>query len=207
MNICVIPARGGSRRIPNKNRRLFYGKPIIAYSIEAAKESGLFRRIVVTTDDPGVAVIAKYYGAQYHERPPALAGDEVGTQEVARDVLVTLEAQLAAKKVDWAESGETIKAVCTLYATAPMVSVDNIKDALFHLEHSEYIQHVVPVGKWLEDPGQFYCSHAYALRDNSPLLSMYTMLLPIDPRRCCDINTENDWIRAEVMYAETERKT
>lgn len=88
MSICIIPARGGSKRIPRKNIREFYGKPMIAWSIEAAKESGLFDRVVVSTDDPEIAEIAKSYGAEVpFLRTPELADDFTGTIPVVADAI------------------------------------------------------------------------------------------------------------------------
>jgi len=90
MTICIIPARKNSRRIPGKNIKMFYGKPIIAYSIESAIESGLFDHVIISTDGEDIARIAKEYGVKAMIRSPHLSVNEVGTQEVARDVIQTL---------------------------------------------------------------------------------------------------------------------
>ena len=115
--LCVIPARGGSRRIPRKNIREFRGKPIIAYSIEAAEETGLFDDIVVSTEDAEIAEIATAYGAtRIHPRRALMAADDVGTQAVAADVL----------RWYMDEARRMPSLVCTLYATAPLVATTDI---------------------------------------------------------------------------------
>ena len=111
MNIAIIPARGGSKRIPRKNIREFAGKPMIAHAIDAAHRSGLFDRIVVSTDDEEISTIAKIHGAEVpFMRPAELADDFVGTTPVVRHALETLGAQ-----------GAVIEFACCIYATAPFV--------------------------------------------------------------------------------------
>jgi len=87
MNLCIIPARGGSKRIPKKNIKEFCGKPLIAYSIEVAKKSNLFDKIVVSTDSKEIAEVAKKYGAEVQMRPDELANDYVGLDKVIEYVL------------------------------------------------------------------------------------------------------------------------
>src|SRR5688572_27060303 len=111
MNVAIIPARGGSTRILRKNIRMFHGKPIIAYSIAAAKESKLFGRIVVSTEDGEIGRMAEGYGATWYPRGLELTVDEVGTQEVARDVLAWL-----------VEQNDIPEYACCIYATAPLMS-------------------------------------------------------------------------------------
>ena len=110
MNICVIPARGGSKRIPRKNIKEFNGKPIIAYSIEAAFESNCFDQVIVSTDDNEIKVVAKKYGAQVpFVRPDELSNDYVGTIPVIKHA------------IEWMEDHNNyIENVCCLYATAPV---------------------------------------------------------------------------------------
>lgn len=192
--ICVIPARGGSRRIPKKNIKLFYGKPIIAYSIEAAKASKLFDRIVVSTDDQGIAYVARAYGVEVHERSVELSKDEVGTFEVTRALFHAYRSFQYKLRVE---------RVCTIYATSPMISVEDIVAGYNILvRRIDRVDHVISVGSWLEDAGQFYWSSERALLNGDPYLGPYTVMLPIDPHRVCDINTFEDWERAERMYAE-----
>ena len=120
MNIAVIPARGGSKRIPRKNIKEFFGKPMIAWSIEAAKESKLFDHIIVSTDDAEIAEVARQWGAEVpFMRPAELADDYAGTTEVI------------AHATQWAlDQGFDVDAVCCIYATAPFVQVKDLKRGL-----------------------------------------------------------------------------
>ena len=183
--VCIIPARGGSTRIPRKNIREFHGKPIIAYSIEAAQKSGLFDAIFVSTDDDEIAEIAAQFGAGILWRGSDLAQNGVGTQEVMSLVL--------------REIGGNVDYACCLYATAPMVSVDEIKQAYDILVDGN-TDYVVPVSVWLRDPGQFYFGTAGAFIKGTDLIGPDTAMIKSDPLRECDINTEEDWHRAEKMY-------
>ncbi len=188
-NLCVIPARGGSRRVPRKNIRLFHGKPIIAYSIEAAKASGLFKYIVVSTDDEEIAAIAKQYGAWVIMREPRLAVDEVGTREVT----------IAAMDRVIHDTSQNIDFVCCLYATAPMVSVDDLTNG-FHLIRLRNFAHVISVGyPPLQDAAQFYWSDGWVI-SHCDYFEESTGLIHVDQSRVCDINTEEDFLRAEAMY-------
>ncbi|HVZ52610.1 MAG TPA: pseudaminic acid cytidylyltransferase, partial [Pseudolabrys sp.] len=117
MIVAVIPARGGSKRIPRKNIRLFAGKPIIAYSIEAARACGLFHRIVVSTDDDEIAAIARACGADApFIRPAKLSDDHTGTNEVVGHTLTWL-----------AEHGAVAELACCIYATAPFVTAEDLR--------------------------------------------------------------------------------
>lgn len=117
MRIAVIPARGGSKRIPRKNIKPFCGKPMIAWSIEAAKFSGLFEHIIVSTDDAEIAEVAKQWGAEVpFIRPEELSNDYAGTTEVI------------AHATQWAlGQGFDVAAVCCIYATAPFIQTDDLK--------------------------------------------------------------------------------
>lgn len=185
--ICIIPARGGSKRIPRKNIREFHGKPIIVYSIECAIRSQLFERIAVSTDDPGIAGIAHREGVTVYQRPPELARDDVGTQEVM---------QYHAR--DSAERGELFDFMCCLYPTAPLLEPGTLRQAALMLDAKT--AYVVPCATWLRDPGQFYMGWSWAFQTSPDLRCSYTRLLPIDPGTECDINTEEDWQRALEMY-------
>ncbi|WP_257292348.1 pseudaminic acid cytidylyltransferase, partial [Endozoicomonas sp. ONNA1] len=118
MNVAIIPARGGSKRIPRKNIREFCGKPMIAWSIEAALESGCFDRVIVSTDDETIAEVARQFGAETpFSRPAALSDDFTGTLPVIRHA------------VEWLiQSGIAINYACCLYATAPFVSAESIRE-------------------------------------------------------------------------------
>ena len=115
--IAIIPARGGSKRIPNKNIKSFAGQPIISYSIKAAQETNLFERIIVSTDSEEIAEVAKSYGAEApFIRPAELADDFAGTDEVVLHALKFL-----------LNSGEKVNYVCCIYATAPFIRSKDIR--------------------------------------------------------------------------------
>ena len=117
MILAVIPARGGSKRIPNKNIKSFAGKPIIAYSIMAARNSGIFDRIVVSTDCKEIANVAREWGAETpFIRPKELSDDHTGTNEVTIHAIQYFQDQ-----------GEQVEYVCCLYATAPFVNAEDLK--------------------------------------------------------------------------------
>jgi pseudaminic acid cytidylyltransferase len=187
--VCIIPARGNSQRIPRKNLRMFHGQPIISFSIQTARESEVFDEVVVSTDDEEIADVARQYGADVLMRDPALAQNEVGTQEVMRAVLMGIPADFA----------------CCLYPTAPMLRAKTLVEAYDWLRNRQ-CNYIVPVGEWLVDPGLFYFGSASAFRFGRPLLGLGTMFLPVDPRTCCDINVEADWLKAEQMYAQLRSK-
>src|SRR5690606_667693 len=111
-NLCIIPARGGSKRIPRKNIKDFLGKPIIAYSIEVALESGLFSEVMVSTDDEEIADVAELYGAKVpFMRTKLAANDFATTMDVINEVVKQYQARLY-----------TFDEVCCIYATAPFVT-------------------------------------------------------------------------------------
>ncbi len=120
MNACIIPARGGSKRIPKKNIREFCGKPMIVRSIEAAQAAGVFDRIIVTTDSEEIAAIARAYGAEVpFMRPPELSGDHALTKAVVIHAL------------NWfKEEGVELEYACCLYATAPFVQPNYLNEGL-----------------------------------------------------------------------------
>lgn len=188
MKIAVIPARGGSRRIPGKNLRPFHGKPIIHYSIEAAFSLGqMFDAVVVSTDDPVIAECASERNATVLYRPARLAKDEIGTQEVALHAARAFGADV----------------VCCIYATAPLMRPYDIEIGWRHLKAYEHIQYAFAVGtNPLTDAGQFYWSKLRPLATRVHLYGECSVMIPIEDRRVCDINTEEDWARAERMYAE-----
>jgi pseudaminic acid cytidylyltransferase len=130
MRVAIIPARGGSKRIPRKNIKLFAGLPIIAYSIKAAQASGVFDRIIVTTDDEEIADVARRFGAEIpFMRPPELSDDHTATIPVIAHAIQTLQA-----------NGDVIDAACCIYATAPFIRSEDIIDAYNALitHHKQY---------------------------------------------------------------------
>lgn len=222
MRIAVIPARGGSKRIPRKNIRPFNGKPMIAWSIEAAKASGLFERIIVSTDDIKIAEVAKQWGAEVpFMRPDELSNDYVGTTEVIAHATL------------WAlDQGLEVGAVCCIYATAPFIHVDDLKRGLDALEsgdwayaftvtdfaapifrsfkqseeggvemfYPEYFftrSQDLPVA--LHDAGQFYWGRPLAWIEGKRIFDRHSIPVTIPRWRVQDIDTLDDWKRAEIM--------
>lgn len=184
MNVAIIPARGGSQRVHRKNVRLFHGRPIIDYSIEVAQDVGLFDSVIVSTDDMEIADHATKQGATVHMR--ASCDGSMGTQEVARLVLdQTPKAQVA----------------CVIYATAPMLKADDLRRGMAALAAPEIRFAMGVCCDPLFDAGAMYWGWA-GLFARRPLIAPGTAMIPLPPTRVCDINTEEDWKRAEVMYAE-----
>lgn len=185
--IAIIPARGGSQRIPGKNWKMFHGKPIIQYSIETATKSGLFDQIVVSTDRQEIADAAHAAGAFVVWRPAAMAKDEVGTQDVASATLALFK--------NWPEWA------CCIYPTAPMMTVADLRQGLqlLRYDHTDYTMSVG--SEPLRDAGQWYWGTAEAFANRRRLISPRTTMVPIPEDRVCDINTIGDWDRAIEMYA------
>lgn len=198
LKIALIPARGGSRRIPRKNIRSFHGKPIIAYSIETAiaatDSSGhkLFDGVHVWSDDEEIMEVAKRYGAlALGRRPPELARDEVGTQEVAQAYLEWLRENLELSYVTH---------LCVIYPTAPLMSKEDLRRGFETLiERKTWYAFSIGTNP-LHDAGQFYWGIASAFWQKVPLFDSHSAMVPVDPSRVCDINTEEDWQRAERMF-------
>jgi pseudaminic acid cytidylyltransferase len=225
MIIAVIPARGGSKRIPRKNLRPFAGKPIIAYSIEAACDAGLFDRIVVSTDDAEIAEAARTWGAETpFTRPAELSDDFTGTHAVAAHALTTL--------VDGADLERTL--ACCLYPTAPFITPDDLRRGFDLLNRSgksfvftattfafpiQRALRTLPDGgvapffpQWIEsrsqdleaschDAGQFYWGRARAFCDGLPAFGNHAEAMILPRYRVMDIDTLEDWTQAELMYA------
>lgn len=190
--VAVIPAKGQSRRIPRKNVRMFHGKPIISYTIEAAKESGVFGCIVVSTDDLEIGDLAVQQGVVAVMRPGALTRDDVGPNDVTSHALRELWPAL-----------EPEYAAC-LYATAPMMSPEDISGAYRQLRASG-MKYAISVNASpkvpLTDAAQFIWGRTEAFARGMPLFAPHTMLYGVAPERVCDIDVESDWLRAEAMYA------
>jgi N-acylneuraminate cytidylyltransferase len=223
MIVAVIPARGGSKRIPRKNIRLFAGRPIIAYSIEAALASELFDRVIVSTDDAEIAEVARAWGAETpFVRAPELSDDYAGTGEVTADAVRRL-----------AELGMAATYVCCIYATAPFVTPASLKqgyelvtrpDASFALTVTTFgfpIQRAIELLPGIgvapmypehtdarsqdlapayHDAGQFYWGRADAWTAGEPAYGPHTYPLLLPRHLVQDIDTLEDWQRAEWMY-------
>jgi pseudaminic acid cytidylyltransferase len=226
--VAIIPARGGSKRIPRKNIKLFHGKPLIAYSIEAALKSGLFSEVVVSTDDAEIAQIAREYGASVpFMRPKDLSDDFTGTGAVIAHATAWL-----------LQSGREFDTLCTIYATAPFLDPKYLKEGLTKLKNSDAkyafsaasmpfpIQRTFKITKegrcemfWREnfakrsqdletayqDAGQFYWND---LTKSSKEIIFGKDSIPIVlPRYLVqDIDDEEDWERAELLYESLKQK-
>ncbi|MCJ8339786.1 MAG: pseudaminic acid cytidylyltransferase [Pseudomonadales bacterium] len=221
MNIAIIPARGGSKRIPRKNIKVFHGKPMIAYSIEAAITSGCFDRIIVSTDDQEIAEIAKKYGAEIpFLRPAAVSGDFATTVEVIQHA--TTELQLKDNDI-----------LCCLYATAPFVTADALLAGL-ELLKSDKLDYVFSATEFsfpiqrafrlsgegrvemfqpeffktrsqdlecaYHDAGQFYWGNSATFSAGKAFFSDQSKPILIPASRVQDIDTPADWERAELIF-------
>lgn len=222
MNIAIIPARGGSKRIPRKNIKPFHGKPMIAWSIEAARKTKLFEHIMVSTDDAGIAAVAKEWGAEVpFMRPEALSNDYAGTTEVI------------AHATEWAlQQGWLIDSVCCIYATAPFVQSDDIKEGLLALRSGDWAyafsvtDYAAPIFRAfrknteggvemffpehfltrsqdlpeaLHDAGQFYWGRPDSWLNGKRIFATHSKPLMVPRWRVQDIDNQADWDRAEVL--------
>jgi len=218
-NLCIIPARGGSKRIPRKNVKPFMGKPIIAYSIEAALKSGLFDEIMVSTDDEEIATVAWQYGASVpFMRSAETANDYATTADVLKEVIAK-----------YREQGLEFDNMCCIYATAPLVQSDDIRRGFELLEKSAFtvVYPVVPFSytiwrcldvaedgsmrrHWSEyensrsqdlpteyhDTGTFYW---YKVNDWLAGNENFGGII-VDETTIQDIDNETDWKLAEMKY-------
>lgn len=222
MNIAIIPARGGSKRIPRKNIKLFDGKPMLAYAILAAKNSGLFGNIIVSTDDEEISSIAKEWGAETpFVRPADLANDYTATVPVIAHAIRACE-----------EMGRHIDVACCIYPGVPFIQTDDLKGALALLKSSG-ADYCFPVAKFpsaiqralkrkengrmspfypqyeqarvqdmepaYHDAGQFYWGMKNAWLTN-PHIHSGAVGYSIPNWRVVDIDTPDDWQRAEIIF-------
>jgi len=190
VTICLIPARGGSQRIPGKNIKDFHGKPIIAYSIETALESKLFDRVIVSSDDSETWRIGEESGATFLRRETEFAADEVGTQEVAQHELKDLETIL----------GDIGEYACVIYPCSPLLEAEDLIDGFMRLKETG-VDYVYSTDRKGIDCGNFYFGKTEAFIEGRPL-DRSSLKFYIPKNRAIDINTEDDWERAEQMYEE-----
>jgi len=189
----IIPARGGSKRLPGKNIRPFLGKPIIAYAIETARQSGLFSSVYVSTDDSAIAEVAFSYGARVLNRPAHLADDKAGTPAVMQ--YHATEFQLCRSSY-----------LCCIHPTAVLMTVEDLHTGLTELKNFGADFAFGFADDPLRDTGSFYWGGTKAFASGDPWFGTGTLMIPIPPERACDINTIEDWSRAEAMYAALHRK-
>ncbi|MEJ2681048.1 MAG: pseudaminic acid cytidylyltransferase [Gammaproteobacteria bacterium] len=225
--IAIIPARGGSKRIPRKNVRMFCGSPMISYPVSVAVYSGLFDRVVVSTDDTEIAEIAQLYGADVpYMRCASLSDDYTTTAEVITDTLNRLN-------LNTLETLNDLQ-VCCLYATTPMLQPEDLIAGLTLLTHGSSKANVFAAGQfpapvqrcfacneqgimsmvWPEyaskrtqdlppryyDAGQFYWLNGYAFWTNPQLLTGETYGYVLPRNRSVDIDTLEDWEEAEFIF-------
>lgn len=221
-NLCIIPARGGSKRIPRKNIRPFMGKPIIAYSIEAALKSGIFDEVMVSTDDEEFAKVARQYGASVpFLRSEATSNDYAGTEDVMKEVID-----------EYRKIGKEFDNFCCLYSTAPFVTSERLKEAYAMLNDTidaafTVVQYSYPIQRSLKknengyvemnfpqyadartqdlepiyhDAGQFYFVKVKAFENEFTLWCKRTTPLVLSELEVQDLDTLTDWQLAEMKF-------
>jgi pseudaminic acid cytidylyltransferase len=222
-NLCIIPARGGSKRIPKKNIKDFLGKPIIAYSIEMALESGLFSNVIVSTDDPEVAEVAKKYGAEIpFMRSIQNSTDYATTADVLEEVLN-----------NFIGSNTIFSAACCLYPTAPFINSEILKQGFQKLLESDadsvfsMVAFDYPVWRGLKknntnrvemiwkdhlntrsqdlepifhDAGQWYWFDVLRFLQTKKIFTENTVGIELSSLHVQDIDNEQDWHIAELKY-------
>jgi len=224
MNIAIIPARGGSKRIPRKNIKLFHDKPMIAYSIEAAQKSGCFDKIIVSTDDQEIADIATQFGAEVpFIRPSNIADDYATTLDVMQHAINWCQTQ------HWA-----VDKVCCIYATAPFILPKYIQNGLAELSNDDVqyafsattfpfpIQRAISLDEnrnvsmfapentntrsqdlpeAYHDAGQFYWGKASAFLTGKVFFAEHSKAVILPRKRVQDIDTPEDWDLAETLFS------
>ncbi|MFK7911587.1 MAG: pseudaminic acid cytidylyltransferase [Akkermansiaceae bacterium] len=225
-SIAIIPARGGSKRIPHKNIKNFCGQAIIGYSIQAAHECDCFDRVIVSTDCPDIARIAREFGAETpFIRPADISDDHASTLPVIRHAIQFCEE----------ESGNKLKHACCLYATAPFVRAEDLRHGHetltgnksvefafsvtsfpFPIQRALYIdpatsqtrmfspEHEQSRSQDLQesyhDAGQFYWGTRDAFIQHDGIFTAHSMPVILPRERVQDIDTPEDWRRAELMF-------
>jgi N-acylneuraminate cytidylyltransferase len=221
--LCIIPARGGSKRIPRKNIKDFLGKPIIAYSIEAAIKSELFDEVMVSTDDIEIAEVAQKYGAKV----PFMR-----SKQNADDFATTVDVLLEVLK-EYKQTGKEFNSCCCIYPTAPLIKIENLKNGFRKLKGDEYdsvfpvVNFSYPIWRGLKktsreefkmvwpkhlnsrsqdleevyhDAGQWYWFKPELLLKNKTLFGDHTSCVVLEATEVQDIDTEMDWKLAELKY-------
>ena len=221
-NLCIIPARGGSKRIPRKNIKPFLGKPIMAYSVEAALKSGVFDEVMVSTDAEEFAAIARQFGASVpFMRSDATANDYATTVDVLLEVVAMYRKQ-----------GKVFDNVCCLYSTAPFVTPERLKEAhnklsdsidgcftvveysypiqrslrinesgLIEMRYPEHLKsRTQDLEKTYHDAGQFYFMKTAAMEQEKTVWLKRTDPLVLSELEVQDLDTLTDWQLAEMKF-------
>ncbi|MCR5178073.1 MAG: pseudaminic acid cytidylyltransferase [Lachnospiraceae bacterium] len=219
--IAIITARGGSKRIPRKNIRDFCGKPIIAYSIQTARDSGLFDLVMVSTDDEEIATIAREYGAEVpFLRSSRTSDDQSTTEDALLEVLDRYE-----------ELGLRFDIMCNLYPTAPLITADRLREAyellmseecntvfpvvqfsfppqrglimkdgyVLPVKHADYMKRSQDLCPILHDSGQFYFFRTESFRKTGSSVDKAKPII-VSEMEVQDIDTLTDWKLAELKY-------
>lgn len=221
-SVCIITARGGSKRIPRKNVRDFCGKPMLAYSVEAALQSGIFDDVMVSTDNEEIAKVARNYGAAVpFMRSMAASNDYATTADVLSEVLSEYE-----------KRGTKFDTMCCLYPTAPFVRASELKEAAAMIESGA--TSVIPVTSFdfpplrgfmvgkggsleyafpeyaqmrsqdlpemVHDCGRFYFAIVSSFLESKSFITEKTRMLRIPSKLVQDIDTPEDWEMAEQKY-------
>lgn len=223
MNLCVIPARGGSKRIPRKNIKEFCGKPMIAWSIETALNSECFDEVIVSTDDAEIADIALSYGVKVpFTRPPHLSDDFATTADVMQHATQFYLQQQ--KQIDY---------ICCIYATAPFIQIEDLKKGLDKLQNNpnlSYVfsatEYVFPIQRAIKliddkvamfdetmfsirsqdlekawhDAGQFYWGQTEAWNNKTRIFAEHSSIVELPHYRVQDIDTFDDWELATFKF-------
>ena len=221
-NLAIITARGGSKRIPRKNIKEFCGKPIIAYSIEAAIKSGCFDEVMCSTDDDEIAEVAKRYGAVVPcMRSAATSNDFATTADVLSEVIA-----------EYQKRGKSFDYFCCLYPTAPFVNAERIRQgfekmvaanangAMPVVRYSYPIQRALRIAggtlalrepehlrsrsqdlePMYHDAGQYYWYRTEAFKANSNIMAINPLAIVTPEEEVQDIDTPDDWKMAELKY-------
>ena len=223
MKLCVIPARGGSKRIPRKNIKSFCGKPMIAYAIEAAKKTSLFDYVIVSTEDEEVASISRDFGAEVpFVRPETLADDHTATVDVIAQAIIEVE-----------NLGWNVGFVCCIYPCVPLLQSKDLAAAFELLQNTQDADYSFPITKFpsavqrglrlqesnlltsfypeyeqmrtqdfesaFYDAGQFYWGYRNSWLQNKKIHNSSAGLV-IASWRVVDIDTPEDWERAELLF-------
>lgn len=227
--MAVIPARGGSKRIPDKNIKSFHGKPMIGYAIDIAKSTGLFDEVIVSTDSKVIAELAISLGASVpFVRPATLADDYTGTSAVVRHAIEWMETQ-----------HDDVELVCCLYPAVPLLKQEHLLAGYQQLLEHEDVNFAFSVGTYrypvmralklneshgvemlfpqfsssrsqdlpetYHDAGQFYWGRREAWKSRQAVFSSRSRIIELPPYRVIDIDTEDDWRIAELYYSLVEK--